>query len=218
MSRRKQALIKQYFEHNNTKLNRTTNFSQVIREASVLFIDEAPMMPADALDCIDKALRNIQGKNFKETPFGGKVVVLGGDFRQVLPVIRRGSKGDHINASIKKSPLWPLFDANTIHLTENMRTGPGEEEFAKWLLQLGNGELNNADDEVDLAATVDSCITTESLVTEIFGESISTASEEEIKQLSGKVILCPKNEETFQLNNKVVELLDGDVRYCAIFN
>ncbi|GAA0143767.1 DNA helicase [Lithospermum erythrorhizon] len=33
-------------------------------------------------------------------PFGGKLVVLGGDFRQVLPVVPRGSKKEHIEAKI----------------------------------------------------------------------------------------------------------------------
>ncbi|CAF5060781.1 unnamed protein product, partial [Rotaria sp. Silwood1] len=32
-----------------------------------------------------------------------------------------------------------------------MRTGPGEEEFSKWLIKLGNGELaSNEYDEIEL--------------------------------------------------------------------
>jgi hypothetical protein len=40
--------------------------------------------------------------------FGGKTVVLGGDFRQVLPVVESGSRLelDTIDASITNSYLW----------------------------------------------------------------------------------------------------------------
>jgi ATP-dependent DNA helicase PIF1 len=39
----------------------------------------------------------------KEFPFGGKVVVLGGDVRQILPVIENGSNNQIIHATIIKS-------------------------------------------------------------------------------------------------------------------
>ncbi|CAF4924016.1 unnamed protein product [Rotaria sp. Silwood2] len=66
-------------------------------------------------------------------------MVLGGDFRQVLPVIRFANRSDLIAASLKSSDLWSYF--NVMHLNQNMSTGPGEEEFSKWLIKLGNGEL-----------------------------------------------------------------------------
>lgn len=42
----------------------------------------------------------------KDFVFGGKVVVLGGDLRQILSVIEGGTKSDIINASVTNSPLW----------------------------------------------------------------------------------------------------------------
>jgi hypothetical protein len=33
-------------------------------------------------------------------PFGGKVVVLGGDFRQILTVVRKGRRGDIVYSTI----------------------------------------------------------------------------------------------------------------------
>ncbi|XP_074324273.1 uncharacterized protein LOC141661188 [Apium graveolens] len=38
--------------------------------------------------------------------FGGITVVLGGDFRQILPVINQGLRGDVVSATITRSPLW----------------------------------------------------------------------------------------------------------------
>ena len=68
-------------------------------------------------------------------PFGEKVILLGGDFRQVPPVIP--SPAVMIDTCLKKSPLWPLFPHH--QLSQNMQTRQGEQEFSDWLPQLGNG-------------------------------------------------------------------------------
>ncbi|RDX79079.1 hypothetical protein CR513_40539, partial [Mucuna pruriens] len=39
-------------------------------------------------------------------PFGGKVVVMGGDFRQILPVISKGTRQEIVHATINSSYLW----------------------------------------------------------------------------------------------------------------
>ena len=46
----------------------------------------------------------------KKKPFGGMTVVLGGDFRQILPVVPKGRREHIVNASIKRSYLWNHFE------------------------------------------------------------------------------------------------------------
>lgn len=75
-----------------------------------------------------------------DTPFGGKVMVFGGDFRQVLPVVKRGAQSQIENASLKNSEaIWPFVE--TIKLTENMRmrAAPGNSHFVDYLLRIGEG-------------------------------------------------------------------------------
>ena len=55
----------------------------------ILVIDEASMIPTHALNAIDRCLQDITGNN---ECFGGKVMLLGGDFRQVLPVVPRATE------------------------------------------------------------------------------------------------------------------------------
>ena len=91
------------------------------------------------------------GDNYdKDLPFGGKTILLGGDFRQILPVIPGGTKEQIINASLTSSTLWSKFTVLT--LTENMRLSTNgltfEEkaeinEFSKWILNVGNGEISD---------------------------------------------------------------------------
>jgi ATP-dependent DNA helicase PIF1 len=52
-------------------------------------------------------------------PFGGKPVVLGGDFHQILPVVRKGSRSTLVGASITNSNLWQ--HVTLLKLQTNMR-------------------------------------------------------------------------------------------------
>ena len=54
-----------------------------------------------------------------DKPFGGKVVVLGGDFRQILLIVRKGSRYDIVNSSINYSYLWQY--CTILRLSQNMR-------------------------------------------------------------------------------------------------
>ncbi len=52
--------------------------------------------------------------------FGGNVVVMGGDFRQILHVVPRGKRGQIVDASLKRSVvLWHHVKVCQLH--ENMR-------------------------------------------------------------------------------------------------
>lgn len=51
--------------------------------------------------------------------FGGKVVVLGGDFRQILLVIPRADRAGIVMATINSSVLWN--HCRVFKLTKNMR-------------------------------------------------------------------------------------------------
>ncbi|KEH28056.1 PIF1-like helicase [Medicago truncatula] len=102
----------------------------------------------------DRLMRDIMSKNdplneFK--PFGGMTVVLGGDFRQILSVVRKGTWQNIVDASINSSKIWAY--CNVLRLTVNMRLGassvPAKQKeianFGKWILSIGDG--NNASDE-----------------------------------------------------------------------
>ena len=108
--------------------------AQTLRNCSLIIWDEATMTPSHALDAVDKLLRDIT--EFRNKPFGGKVVLLGGDFRQCLPVVKRGHRVAVVQSSIKTALSWPCFQ--TLHLTVNMRTlETGEAWFPQWLIILG---------------------------------------------------------------------------------
>ncbi|KAG3010126.1 hypothetical protein PC128_g17764 [Phytophthora cactorum] len=87
-----------------------------------------------------------------DEPLGGKVFVISGDFRQILPVVVRGTPAQTIDACLKSSTLWLKFQQ--LHLRENMRVMSAQNEstatelaeFSEFLLQVGEErhEINPA--------------------------------------------------------------------------
>ena len=84
------------------------------------------MAPRYALEIVNKTLQHIMNNDL---PFGGKIMLLGGDFRQLLPIKIRGTRSETLNLSIKYSDLWKHFIKYT--LTINMRVIPNETLFCK---------------------------------------------------------------------------------------
>ena len=125
------------------------------------------MAPRYALELIDRTLRDFMNINL---PFGGKIMLLGGDFRQLLPVKVNATRSELVNLSIKFSALWKHF--SVFSLTENMRTLPGEAEFEKYLLSVGNGSLNDNDNNL---SAPERCVAprTDDIVDIIFKELIT---------------------------------------------
>ncbi|GJR09125.1 ATP-dependent DNA helicase RRM3-like protein [Tanacetum coccineum] len=84
--------------------------------------------------------------------FGGMVVVLGGDFRQTLPVVRKGTKSETIDACTTNSPLWPSL--HKLHLKENMRALL-DPIFTEFLMKIGDGtDMSEKDDLVNIPASM----------------------------------------------------------------
>jgi ATP-dependent DNA helicase PIF1 len=69
------------------------------------------------VEALDNSLRDIMGRS--HLPFGGKTVVLGGDFRHVLPIVRKGSKAQIVGASLRRSYIWESM--RHLKLVRNMR-------------------------------------------------------------------------------------------------
>ncbi|XP_025813102.1 uncharacterized protein LOC112890427 [Panicum hallii] len=70
-----------------------------------------------------------------EKPFGGKVILFGGDVRQVLPMVPRGTRAQIIDATLLRSYIWK--SVRRIRLTQNMRAQT-DTWFADYLLTIGN--------------------------------------------------------------------------------
>ncbi len=95
----------------------------LIRVACLIVWDEAPMAHKHVFEAVNCTLQHVMGVvdlALKDILFGGKVLVMGGDFRQLLPVVPQGTRGQIVDVSLKRSAiLWHCVKVR--HLHKNMR-------------------------------------------------------------------------------------------------
>jgi len=78
--------------------------SKLVCKADLIIWDEASMMHRRAFEVVDWTLRDLMqldDAQATEKIFGGKTVVLGGDFRQILLVVPKGGQEDKIKGYSK---------------------------------------------------------------------------------------------------------------------
>jgi hypothetical protein len=167
-----------------------------LREADLIIWDEASMVPKKALDIVNKTLQDVCKS---ELPFAGKLIILGGDFCQILPVIKHGCRNIIIENTIKYSNLWPLF--KIMKLKINMRSN--NVEFSSFLLKIGKGIIENF--------VIPSKWKTNDVCLKIY-ENINNCNS------LNRVILAPHNEDINILNKRVLKLLSGKLKtYYSIY-
>ena len=85
-------------ENSSCRVSPSSPYAELLRQCYFFIIDEASCMSRYQFEAIDRVMRDVTGK--KDVPFGGKVFVLGGDFRQTLTIVRNGTDTDIVENSI----------------------------------------------------------------------------------------------------------------------
>ncbi|KAH7661261.1 DNA helicase protein [Dioscorea alata] len=127
-------------EYSTCRISKQTQLARLIEEATLIVFDEAPMIHRNCLEALNKTLQDLLSDKKPKTstrPFGGKTLVLGEDFHQILLVIKYRSKIDIINAAITQSYLWQ--ECKRDNLDDQSRNQL--RQFTEWLLQVGNDTI-----------------------------------------------------------------------------
>ncbi|AQK86764.1 hypothetical protein ZEAMMB73_Zm00001d038499 [Zea mays] len=188
-----------------TKQSRT---AKLLQKASLIIWDEASMTKRQAIEALDNSMRNIMGR--PRLPFGGRTVVFGGDFRQVLPVVRKWSRAQIVAASLRSSYLWESMCH--LKLVQNMRA-QSDPWFAEYLLHAGGGtEEANNDGDVHLPNEV--CVPytgndrdLDRLIDDIYpnlNENMSNTS-----YITSRAILSTRNDWVDMINMRMIDRFQG---------
>lgn len=117
---------------------------EMLQRASILLWDEAPMSSKIVFNFVDRFLQDLM---HSELPFGGKMVILAGDFRQTLAVAKRQGR-EGIVANLVNRCQWWNNGLTTHRLIRNERIrrlqnyNGNVEEFERFLMDIGNGNDN----------------------------------------------------------------------------
>ena len=158
-------------------------------------------------EAIDRSVRELTEI---DSPFGNKTIVFARDWRQCLPIIKRGGEGQIVDACLKYSYLGIYFKVHK--LTENMRvkmSGSLEaRDFSEFLLSVGDGTIG------DLIKLPDDMMiesnTIKGLVDFVFPQIESNF--ENPNWLSERAILCPTNNEADEINTWMGSRFHGEER------
>ena len=131
--------------------------------------------------------------------------VLGGDYRQVLSVIPRATPLQIVRKCLKSSPLAQYFQ--NIALTTNMRAGPEEADFAKWLLDIGNGNLPRPlNPKTEHSIVLPSQCVCENVIEELYPLNFDPNQE----TMQNRLILTPLNEDARLINEQILDRFAGE--------
>ena len=87
----------------------TSHVAKLIRQSYITVWDETEMMHKKNIEAVDRLYRDVmrlEDMRLQNIPFGGKVVLLGGDFKQVLQVINGATRLQIVESSAPYSHLW----------------------------------------------------------------------------------------------------------------
>lgn len=181
------------------------------------------MISREIMHCIETCCRYLDPQN---RFFGGKVrdqsysalfqtVLLGGDWKQLLPVVILNRNESHQQVVTHTLLSWDGFNRlfKTEKLLQNQRTGPGEKDFAKYVGP--HPKPFRFLDEVGLGLRP----RTERGVTTLPDEIIAGSEDEvikwafcnedgtlkDLKSIENTVILTPHNDASMEINEKVEE-------------
>jgi len=200
-----------------------SDLAKLIAQARLIIWDEAPMLHKHCFEAVDRALRDVlrcYNGGRLDIPFGGKVVVLGGDFRQILPVIPKGTRQEVVHATINSSYLWDYCEVHT--LTTNMRLLSGSSRsnaeemkaFGDWILGIGDGSIGESND-VDILLDVPRDLLIPSNDDPLAAIVNSTYLDlfrniDDVSYFKDRAILAPTNAIVELVSDYVLSLMPGD--------
>ena len=210
-------------EDSTCNIQQGSDLSELLRQTKLIIWDEAPMVHRHCFEALDRSLKDIMNPhipNSAELPFGGKTIVFGGDFRQILPVVPGGSRSDIVFASISSSYLWK--HCHILTLTKNMRLQSNSSsanleqitEFAEWILKVGDGKLAEPNDgETEIEIPNEFLITEfdnplEAIVNSTYPSLLHNFKDPQF--LKERAILAPTLDIVQKINEYMLSLIPGE--------
>ncbi|XP_071740749.1 uncharacterized protein [Rutidosis leptorrhynchoides] len=214
-------------ENSTCGIKQKTHLAALIQEARLIIWDEAPMTQRFAFEALDKTLRDILGAKDDANRlklFGGMPILLGGDFRQIFPVVTKGKRQEVVHACINRSDLWQHCELHALSriMRVNEYTADGhvdarKHEFNKWVLNVGEGKVpalcKDGEDEPTWIKIPDEFIIKsektpiEAIVDTIFPDFIN--KQEDDDYLRERAILTTRNDDADEINKHMFKKLQG---------
>lgn len=194
-------------EHSTCAIGKASYLAKFLAAVRLLIWDECSMQHRHAFEAVDRTLKDIRNS---EELFGGLPSVLGGDFLQILPVVKHGSRSDVVHAALPSSFLWDAIVPNMLRLQKNMRLANDEENeaFALWQRLLARGALNDSEENVEIPPQLR--LEENTLPSLLLHTYPDIALPQGDTYFKNRCILCPRNRECHEFNDILLDMFPGE--------
>lgn len=185
-----------------SKVDAASEEAHILRDTDVFIIDECSQVDKFMLRAIDRCLRDLTG--VRDVRFGGKCIILAGDYRQCLPVVKKPSNHRPEIIILKADrQMWQSFERHS--LVSNVRADLNANAFKEWCMSIGNGDMLRLPN-TSLIRLPDQVICENDLINSVFGEGSITV---ESLITTNRAILCPTNQDSLEINELILDRLEG---------
>ncbi|XP_074306205.1 uncharacterized protein LOC141641445 [Silene latifolia] len=195
-------------ENQSSQISKQSSLAKLIRACRLIIWDETPMAKHQAIEHFENTIRDVCSSSLF---FCGKIVVFGGDFLQVLPIIPKITLREAINSSFVMSPLWPKLEK--IHLTVNM-CAMRDPAFGNFILGVGdsshpfeNGEDIKVPRSIIISGTEEHELI-ERLIDTIYPDIQLITIDPSLT--TSRAILTPKTDDAQTINAMLVSKQEGE--------
>ena len=189
-----------------------TNIGKLLTAANLLVWDEFPMSSAEGAACVDRSFRSLMGN---DSIFGGKIIVLAGDFRQTLPVVKRGGRAAVTRRLVKRLPWWKDVKQHSLTINERVRrngNSPAHQQFSDLLLAIGEGKIPRDTEVTPYSIKVPPAyILNSTRIKDLLKWMYPTLATTNDLDVSESAILTAKNVDVDTINDVAISMFLGEV-------
>ncbi|XP_078443768.1 uncharacterized protein LOC144713141 [Wolffia australiana] len=143
--------------------------------------------------------------SLESVPFGGKVIVMGDDFKQMLPLIPKGSRSMIVTSSLNRSDVW--HHCSIFCLRTDVHISPDQQAWREFLLDVREGHVGP---DVHLPDEIQHVSSLSDLIAQVYG-----TFEDGTTQLITKMILTPLNGDVVKVNDMVLDVFSSEEMYFS---
>ena len=211
-------------EESMCNISKSSSVAQLITKCKLLIIDEVTMAHKFIFEAMDRTFQELLQSS---KPMGGITTVLSGDWRQILPVVRRGTRADIVDACLKNSYLWQ--HVQTYQLKTNMRilqcNQKDDQMFADYLLQIGEGRTPIVSPPSRIKIDSSFICHSNSSSKQPSPFQLCNIVYNNIQEnytdgtwLTERTIICPTNEDVNLINDIMINIFPGPERHYFSFD
>jgi len=139
--------------------------------------------------------------------FGKIPTVLGGDFAQILPVVRRGSQQATVQACLQHRSTWYSLQVLRLETSMRIEDNNSNQIFINFVKSLVNDA--NMYGKINLPASIRRVETVDHLCHQLYPQALLTEAVTSHSALIGRAILAFKNDTVNDFNNSLLDKMAG---------